>query len=739
MSKVLKFMKERSKSRGKQRGKVNDEQSNSTASPPDESPRSVAGSSVEGLFSRNRRSSTAAIFDQEPITVPISADGSIIRGRGATNTNPFEEEAGVKDRSVVPVVAREDFDLTEEPSEGDYEDFGHDSSFHDFQQSASSFHRSTMSNNSNNSDHHLYEFNNNHSSHSRGGDLDVGAGSSGDHKYQRSKSVQRPMQENSVTVRGPTLEDINKGSNKKRRSKSTGRSERRDQITAATLKNYESNKLSKSSNDININEEPKRKSKMEKILQLQEKNQRYKDEFRKVQKDRKALKKEVEIKKLETAALTKEIDTHIAETSILKMKLSEALQQLDRIDFDERKDKSAITKLQKELSAVRGDYNSAVARVARMREEVESMKLVVNSKDEEIKALTEEISEQAALVDSLHMEIIAIKKDEGYVAVNGGLEELKEENERLKAELGSTLQRASSMVKEREEAIADLLKENEEIKRMLTAREESDDNHIEHEEFLQLRTELSAAAAALEESQDRNVVLEEEVDAWIAKGEEMESEIQRLRDDVEAWQRKAVAAERSMAVVETSAQESAKKAITAEAALAEAERKYKEHLQEQERRHTEALLDQKEKMAQQHAAAKDSAAPPNPQEMMLQKAVADLKAKEAAKGGSWGSVIQRVRGNGDAEEELSADQKRIRELETVNADQENEISKVKSEMVRMRSTYNDTMYTNKKRIEQLEQENQEYAAKQQAMELELAELKKSLASVPKSGSSVASF
>jgi chromosome segregation ATPase len=73
-------------------------------------------------------------------------------------------------------------------------------------------------------------------------------------------------------------------------------------------------------------------------------------------------------------------------------------------------------------------------------------------------------------------------------------------------------------------------------------------------------------------------------------------------------------------------------------------------------------------------------------------------------------------------------------------EREEEISKVKSEMVRLRSTYNDTIYTNKKRIEQLESENLEYAAKQKEMELELVELQKSLDSlVPTSGSSVASF
>jgi chromosome segregation ATPase len=426
----------------------------------------------------------------------------------------------------------------------------------------------------------------------------------------------------------------------------------------------------------------------------------------------------------------------------LKQKLTSALQELDRTDLADRKDKSLMLKLQKDLAMVRSDYNAAIGRVARMREEIEAMKIVISEKDEKIDSLTDDLSEQLTVVDSLHMEIIELKKNEGDSAVNSV--DLREENDRLQAELGETLERASSMVKEREDAIADLLKDNEELKRMLVTRDEgTDDLTSALNEIAQLRDELSSSAAALEEAQDRNVLLEEDVEAWIVKKEEMETEIQRLRDEVEAWQSKTVAVERSMTVVEASAQEAATKVVSLEYSLTEAERKYKEHLQEQERRHMDNLLDQKEKITQQMVAANETPAQPNPQEVMLQKAVADRKAKEAAKGGGiWGSVIQRVQtgvtSGGDAEEELSVEQKRIKELELINADQEDEITKTKSELVKVRSTYTDTMYNNKKRIEQLEHEKSLCEAKQQAMEIELAELRKELASVQET-SSTASF
>ena len=515
---------------------------------------------------------------------------------------------------------------------------------------------------------------------------------------------------------------------------------------------------------------------MEKIFQLQEKNQRYKDEFRKVQKDRKALKLEIEQKRNENAALTKEIDTYLMEISMLKQTMTSTLQTVDRNELNDRKDKSLMLKFQKELATVKTDHSIAIGRVTRLREELESMKILLCEKDDKIKSLSEEVAEQLTLVDALHIEIMELKQ---HQSIASNVEDLKEENDRIQTELGETLERASSMVKEREEAIADLLKDNDDLKRLLTeaeaaaaaakeaaaaaavttrAQRETDetDRNIEEEnnqissaleEITQLREELSLSAAALEEAQDRNVLLEEDVEAWIVKKEEMEGEIQRLHDEVEAWKTKAAASERSMNVVESTAKESAKQVSALEAALREAEFQYSDHLHEQERRHTEALLDQKEKITQQMALANDTVAPQNPQELMLQKAVADRKAKEAAIKGSgiWNSVIQRVQTAGSTsdvdDKELTTEQRRIKELETINADQIDEINKQKSEMVKLKATYNDTLYNNKKKIESLEDEKEMFAAKQQAMEFELNELRRELDQLRESssGSTVASF
>jgi hypothetical protein len=720
-----------------------DDSNNMNKTISEESPRSVGGSTAEELFNQHR-------MKNSKLYVSYDAEGSLNsnshqRGGSTRSSNDGYSNAtgsrGSKDKNVNFINEfSEHGDITQEPNSIDYVDADF-SNYCDYDENDQQQRRR----NSNSKSTALSDYSFSNGSFDDPIQLQYSYKGKQNMNRYRSRSVQR------TSENFPTPSDILPPL----RAVSAGRSSRKHQENnIAKLDSFESPNSPPIHTSI---EEPKRKSKMEKIFQLQEKNQRYKDEFRKVQKDRKALKSEIEQKRIENAALTKEIDKYIMETSLLQQKLTSALQKVDHSELHDRKDKSLILKLQKDLATVQSEYSISNGRVTRLREEVETMKILLIEKDDEIKSLSEDLSDQINNVDALHLEIIELKNNGGTA-----MDALKEENDRLHIELGETLERASSMVKEREDAIADLLKDNEDLRRMLTEAEgkislqqdlvsESNDNDKSEltsalEEIAQLREELSVAAAALEEAQDRNVLLEEDVEAWILKKEEMEGEIQRLHDEIEAWQAKTTAAERSMSVVETTAQASAKKVVELENALKEAEVRYNEQLQEQERRHTEALLDQKEKITQQMSATNEMSAPQNPQELMLQKAVADRKAKEAAAkcGGIWNSVKQRVQTGGASnldsdDKEISAEQKRIKELELINADQEDEINKTKSEMVKLRSTYNDTIYNNKKHIEQLMHEKEMYEAKQQAMEFEMKELRKEIENLQNEGSTVASF
>lgn len=471
----------------------------------------------------------------------------------------------------------------------------------------------------------------------------------------------------------------------------------------------------------------KRKSKMEKIIQLQEKNQRYKEEFRKVQKDRKALKKEIDVRKEEASCLTNEIDSHIAETTILKQKLSEALQQIDTVRNYGGNDRPDISKLQDDLRKAKLDHSKSLSQLEQLKINVAELEVNVFRKESFIKDLQEQLKLQVELVEGLQDENEKLRgQEKDLFAEVRQISLLTEENNRLKAELDATVNHASEMVKDREDAIADLLRENDEIKRLMIVQTDTSEN-ASKEQFDQLKIELANASASLEEAQDRNVALEEEVEIMVQKNDELDNEQLRLRDDLESWQEKATASQHALTLLERNEAEAQQRASEAEAKLAELERKYKEQQMETEKQHKAAFASV-EKIAYEKAmfvVEAKAKAPPNPQELMLQAAVANQQRKQAESAkGSWGGVF-RISSGGDSDESLTPEQKRIKELETMNLDYEEDVKKLKSELVRLRSTFNDTMYTNKKKVEQLEIENQQLGSKIEMMEKELAPFRRS--------------
>jgi len=531
-----------------------------------------------------------------------------------------------------------------------------------------------------------------------------------------------------------------------RRSKSTERQQMPTDLTASSFDSTADNSGDK-----------KRKSKMEKIRQLQAKNELYKVEFKRVQKDRKHLKRDIEARNQEIESLTKEIDGHIAETSVLKLKLSEALQELDCHDEDSQRDLTVVKNISKDLAEAKNQLDYALSRAGTLKDDLDDMKERVKRKDEQIESLADEVSNQVQLVRLLETENANLRKAEKRGSKDeGDVEDLQQENQKLQNELGSTLERAASMVKEREDAIADLLKENEEIKRSAGVQEEKS-NEATHVGLQQLKADVEAAHMDLEESQDRTAMLEEEIEGWIIRSGEMEAEIERLQDEVEAWQKKASAAQEVVGVVEAHAEEKVAEAARSKKALAEMEARHKTALSEFEAKHRSIVaetqikhraalveVDSKHKAAlaqatsgpvaetaedSVHSSGASSESPSDAQSrqaMLLQAAVAARQNKSAASAadaakGSWRNVISGFVMPPEEEEELDESQKRIKELEALNDAKEEEIKKLKSETVRLSSGYKEVMYVNKKKIERLTSENEAHAGKIAALERQLAE------------------
>jgi chromosome segregation ATPase len=514
-----------------------------------------------------------------------------------------------------------------------------------------------------------------------------------------------------------------------------------------------------SSNDSSEKSGEKRKSKMEKIRQLQTKNELYKTEFKRVQKDRKLLKKEVEAKNIEIESMTKDIDAHISETSILKLKLSQALQEIHHNQEDQRRDLAMVKTVSRDLSDAKQRLDQALSRVGTLKDDLDDMREQVRQKDEQIEDFKGEIRNQIKLVQVLEVENTRLRKSaEEDKNDDGKVEELQSEKKKLQTELGNTLDRAAAMVKEREDAISDLLKENEEMKRLISAHDEKT-TAADQQVLLQLKAEAETASMELEEAQDRIAMLEEEIEGWIVRTGEMEPEIVRLQDEVEAWQRKASAAQEVIAVVEENAKEKASEAAEAKKALAEMEARHRTAIADFETKHKSIVADAKSKhlsaladaesryratltevgarqvtesaadedsQGSSRASVSDTSDAHSRQAMHLQQAVAARQSKTAAADSSgWRSAISGFM----KEEELDENQKRIKELEAMNTDKEEEIRKLKSETVRLSSGYKEILYVNKKKIEQLGSENEAYALKTAALEFQLAEARGEIPSV----------
>ena len=505
--------------------------------------------------------------------------------------------------------------------------------------------------------------------------------------------------------------------------------------------------VSSSKQGSHASQEPKRrKSKMEKIEQLQAKNALYKEEFKRVQRDKRHLKKDIEAKKQEVASLSKEIDTYIAETTLLKSQLSEALQQLDK---DETGDVDGETadELAMELSKTRAELEMAVQRVRELQPQLDALQAAVAERDAQIETLQEQVEQQAMQLREAQMETEHLRENIKEAAGGHADDDkaLLDENERLQEELTSTLERAAAMVKEREDAIADLLKENDEMRELVASQataaaaaatpSEGQDN----EELARLREEIIHINKALEETQDRNIYLEEEVENWIRRGGEMERDIARLQDELDVLERRASAAESNLETANTRNEYVSRELEQSQNDLAAVQEKHQElvteltnkhhkQVSDMAAKHKSALLEAKSRYAEElekerMREEKNGEGEKVDQSEMLRRAMAGMKPPPTdGNRSSWFGLRANKSGSEDTAD-LDENQRRIKELEELNEKQEEEIKQLKSEFVRAKSAYNETIYVNKKKIEELTQENAAYAAKIASLEIELESTK----------------
>ncbi len=507
------------------------------------------------------------------------------------------------------------------------------------------------------------------------------------------------------------------------------------------------NSLSYDAEEDKYSEKP-RKSKMEKIRQLKAKNELYKEEFRRVQKDRKQLKQDLEAKKHEVKALQSEVDQHIANTSILREKLAEVVYKAN--SFSESR--FDLSQLKRERADTRHELEQAGDRLSEATRRIKELRDLLSDKEREVDRLKEELDGQYSTARTLRAENERLRQERQQSALTQAsgvqdakhIHELEEVNDRLNSQLGSTLERAATMVKEREDAIADLLKENDELKALISnfnAEKQQLNSSVSDEELQSLKREIKETAKALEASEDRNVLLEDELEAWMKRGNEMDSEIKRMTEQIGKMERALSAAESQAKAIEVTARNTRDEANEARALLQEAEHRHHKELsalqskyntaqidllktqeaadsaleraerleqrailQEKRLTHSESFASSTHSSRTEEDSSNDSNNLQIQQSLMLQQALERKKKSEDARRNA--STMRWPFGG--PVEELTEDQKRIKELEETNGNQAEEIKQLKSELVRLKSAYNEAMYINSKRIEQLQQQNADY-------------------------------
>jgi hypothetical protein len=149
-----------------------------------------------------------------------------------------------------------------------------------------------------------------------------------------------------------------------------------------------------------------RKTKLEKIHELQAKCDRYKKEWSDASQDKRYYRKELDASKLLLVSLTKQLDTNMLETSILQKNLSETLQQLESTREEQREERSEMSNTAKELAQARIDHAKSVNDCRELQAQLDRIQIEMNEKDRQIQSLQEELTSAKGTVDNLEADLL---------------------------------------------------------------------------------------------------------------------------------------------------------------------------------------------------------------------------------------------------------------------------------------------------------------------------------------------
>lgn len=250
-----------------------------------------------------------------------------------------------------------------------------------------------------------------------------------------------------------------------------------------------------------------KKTKLQKIHELQAKCDRYKKEWLDTTKDKKRLRNEVQDGRAEIMRLTKEVEAHSSETSILQTKLAETLEKLESFQSEQFKERNEYSQTAKELAESRIEFTKALNEARELKADLDKLEATLGEKNRYIVDLEDDIKRSKNNANELDADlnfaeetVLQLERDMKL------LEEELREYRKLSDEKSGDNENGEKMRKVRDDT----------EKRMLEDREQ------------RLREKQ-------EKLENRIKQLEEEREKFLKNQKEKEAEVERrIRDQVES-------------------------------------------------------------------------------------------------------------------------------------------------------------------------------------------------------------
>jgi chromosome segregation ATPase len=255
----------------------------------------------------------------------------------------------------------------------------------------------------------------------------------------------------------------------------------------------------------------KRKTKLDKIKELQAKCDRYKKEWIVVTKGKKQCRKELEFNKLEVISLTKEIETHLTETAILRKNLSESLQTLDKTQEEQRHERNECSTTAKELAQARIDHAKSLNESRELRAQLDKLEESLSEKDRRIGNLAEDLQVSKEKAEDLDADIAFAENE---------ILKLEDDIHKLEEEL--IAYRTAAEKDEQNGNSENIRKARDQMEQKL---HEERERRLEHKQ-----QKLEEKIHQFEEEREKYLEKEKERDLELAEQQHQESEKQKERE-----------------------------------------------------------------------------------------------------------------------------------------------------------------------------------------------------------------